>query len=455
MRFKALLNRIVFGAALALVALTTIPYGSVEYHWQGFFCAAAFALAALWVVEGALEGDWLAREHVLVLPLAALAGFALLQTLPLFSGSALSFDPYETRLTALRLLALACALAIFLRYTRTEGRLRALVYTVVAAGLLSSVFGIVRQTMQRGEGGFLLAYLSAGSGYAQFVNKNHFAYLAEMALGLVLGIVAGGGAGRGRSLAHLAIALPVWAALVLSNSRGGVFAVLCQLIFLAAAFGIVRRGVDVERYEEDSREEDGSRFARLASSHAARVGLAIVLLVVVVVGMMWLGGEPLAERMGSVGQEVAAEGEDTTRAGRAAIWRATWEMFAAHPLAGVGLGAYWTAVPSFHAGSGGLVPQQAHNDYLELLASAGVVGAALLVAFVVMFARRAGARLREGSDFARSCALGALTGLVGVAVHSLVEFGLHVTANALVAVALVAVAAARVRGHSGEADSIK
>jgi O-antigen ligase len=79
-----------------------------------------------------------------------------------------------------------------------------------------------------------------------------------------------------------------------------------------------------------------------------------------------------------------------------------------------------------------------------VLASGGVVGAALVAAFLLLLVRRALPRLRSGSPFARAACLGALTGLCGVAVHSLVEFGLHVPSNAFAALALCAAAAARV-----------
>ncbi|MCA1602327.1 MAG: hypothetical protein LC776_12025, partial [Acidobacteria bacterium] len=88
------------------------------------------------------------------------------------------------------------------------------------------VFGIVRQTTQRGEAGFILPYLMPGEGYAQFINQNHFAFLMEMALGLVLGLVVGGGVRRDRVLIYLVAVVPVWTALVLSNSRGGIFSML-------------------------------------------------------------------------------------------------------------------------------------------------------------------------------------------------------------------------------------
>lgn len=433
------LSVLIFAGLVAIVPLSSVPYGSVEPLWTALFEALVFLLAALWALEGALSGRWVARAHVLALPGLALAAYALLQSLDP-GGGAVSYDPYETRLVALLLFAYTTYLALLLRYTDTERRLRALLYALVVAGLASALFGIVRQTAQRGAEGFLLEYLRPGGGYAQFINKNHFAYLAEMALGVLLGLVAGRGVGRAKALVPMALALPLWAALVLSNSRGGILAMLCQVIFLGVSFGVTRgRGT----ISAGGFGPTPSVLDRVAGSKAARAGLVLALLLTIAVGMVWLGGDTVADHVASVGEEVTNETTDATHSGRKDIWAATWASFAAHPLAGVGFGGYWVAVSERHEGSGGLVPQQAHNDYLEVLASGGIVGAAVVLIFLLLLVRQSSARLHAGSAFARAACLGALTGLCGIAVHSLVEFGLHVPSNAFAALALAAAAAAQ------------
>ena len=61
-------------------------------------------------------------------------------------------------------------------------------------------------------------------------------------------------------------------------------------------------------------------------------------------------------------------------ASRNEIWRATLKMFAAHPILGVGMGGYWIGITAYHDASGLMTPQEAHNDYLELLSSGGLIG---------------------------------------------------------------------------------
>ncbi|MCA1614850.1 MAG: hypothetical protein LC795_14135 [Acidobacteria bacterium] len=190
-----------------------------------------------------------ARAHAVTLPASALSAFALLQSVPLPGLGTVSFDPYESRVFALRLAAVALYAAMLLRYAATGRRLRALAAAVVCVGAASALFGLFRQEAQREELGFFLPLLRHGEGFAQFVSRNHFPFLAEMALGLALGLGCqewARGVTRAKALVWAAAAAAVvWVGLVASNSRGGLLAMLCQTLFLAAtlwtAWGGTRR----------------------------------------------------------------------------------------------------------------------------------------------------------------------------------------------------------------------
>ena len=120
-------------------------------------------------------------------------------------------------------------------------------------------------------------------------------------------------------------------------------------------------------------------------------------------------------------------------------------MFAANPVAGVGFGAYWAAVPAFHDASGTMPPQEAHNEYLELLASGGLIGLAIAIWFFVAVIQRTRENLHSMNRFRRAACFGATLGIIGVAVHSLVDFGLHMMVNALMFTTLVVIATSKPR----------
>lgn len=405
---SSVVNKTIFGLLLGLIVLAAIPYGTVEPWWKAAFVCAVFALFIVALVSGSfrIEGG------AILLPVLSLAVLAFVQTLSLGSlevagfsvWNTISADPYQTRFFALQMLALTACLALFYRYACGEYRIRVLIYTILAVAIASAIFGILRHTTQR-EVGFVLPLLKPNQGYGQFINKNHFAYLMEMAFGLGLGLAIAGGIKRERLLMYFALLLPIWTALVLSNSRGGILAMLVQIVVAAL-------------------------FLMSWQSVVLKAVLVIVLVAGILVGTLWLGGDRLASNL-----EAATNELSTTSAGasRNEIWRATLKMFAAHPILGVGLGGYWIGITAYHDASGLMTPQEAHNDYLELLSSGGVIGFAIGVWFVIAVIRAA----RQNTNKAQ---LGAILGIAGVAAHSLVDFGLHILVNAIVFLSLIMIA---------------
>jgi O-antigen ligase len=447
LRIASILATTVFVSLLGLIVLTAIPYGTSQPWWIAAFVAAVFALAILWLVEGSINQSWFARSLPLVLPLAALSLFSLLQTLPIGNQSgnpgalrsvpwyAVSADPYQTRFFALTLMALTLSGVMLTRYAASEKRLRILINLIIGVAIASALFGILRQTTQHSPG-FGLPLLGTDTGYGQFINYNHFAYLMEMALGLIVGLVLAGGVKREQALIYFAGLLPIWIALVLCGSRGGLIAMVAQLIISALLFSIVaRRGKSSELQ---------SRLLRTARSLPVRIALIVVLIGGVVFGTVWLGGDRLALKIEALHAELNTETPLVREgASRNEIWKATWRMFRAHPVLGVGMAGYWAAIPAFHDASGILTPQEAHNDYLELLSSGGLVGFALGIWFVVVLCKRIRVNLAAPNRFRRAACFGATLGIAGIAIHSLVDFGLHTIVNALVFTTLVVIATSK------------
>src|SRR5262249_23593230 len=137
-----------------------------------------------------------------------------------------------TQQLSIKLFALIVAGILLLRYINTESRLRALTYTVIAIAVCSALFGLLRH----GSGGprWFFPLPQDTRGFAQFVNRNHFGFLVEMAFGLIAGLVIRGTEGY-RRWVLAAIAVFLWISLVVANSRGAILATLCQLLFLIVA----------------------------------------------------------------------------------------------------------------------------------------------------------------------------------------------------------------------------
>ena len=407
-----MLSKLIFGVLVGLIALTAIPYGTIEPWWKAAFICAVFMICIVAIVEVLVSGSNRFAGGSVLLPMLSLSVLAFLQT---FSISA---DPFQTRFFALQMLALTAFLALLYRYASTERRIRVLVYTILGVAVTSAIFGILRQTTQH-ETGFILPLLKENQGYGQFINKNHFAYLMEMAFGLGLGIILSGGIKRDRVMIYIALLLPVWTGLVLANSRGGVLAMLAQIVVAALLL------LSFQTF-------------RVTRTLALKAILIIILITGVLVGTFWVGGDRLATNFEAATREFD-RGIPTARDGasRNEIWRASLKMFAAHPVLGVGLGGYWIGITAHHEASGLMTPQEAHNDYLELLSSAGLIGFAIGVWFVLAVVRRIRKNLMVDHGFRRAVRFGAVLGLTGVAAHSLVDFGLHIMINAVVFITLI------------------
>ena len=444
LRFARVLNQVVFVSLLLLLALSAVPYGITEPWWKATFIAAVFAICIVAILETLIKGE--SRIHgpkAILLSMLSLAVFAMLQTISVGGSSddsavnalgpwdSISADPYQTRFFVLQILALTSCLALLCRYCRTKKRIMVIIHAVIVLGVISALFGILRQTLQH-QPGFVLPRTLPGVGYGQFINKNHFALFMEMALGLVLGMALFRGVSRDRMMLYVALGVPIWMGLVLSNSRAAILGMLCQVAI--AFFLMTQRTSDSEATDEKRRR-------------STRVLLLVGLIAVILFGTVWVGGDRLVSKFTAASTEFGVD-ESGERSGvtRNEIWRASWKMFTSHPLLGVGLGGYWIAITKYHDASGVSTPQEAHNDYLELLSSGGLVGLAIGIWFVSSVIVRVRQNLSSQDGSQRSVCVAALLGVTGVAVHSLFDFGLHLLFNAFVFLILLALATKQTDG---------
>ncbi|MFA5785540.1 MAG: O-antigen ligase family protein [Actinomycetota bacterium] len=130
----------------------------------------------------------------------------------------------------------------------------------------------------------------------------------------------------------------------------------------------------------------------VAAAVAIGRGWARKLLVVALVGLLGLGALALAKKStpSDRPQGLAVRGNDagSSAFGRLDWWRAAGEVFADHPVLGVGLGLYGKAAAPYQHGP--IKSRYAHNEYLQAaaeggtplaLAAVGVLAAGALVAW--------------------------------------------------------------------------
>ncbi len=105
---------------------------------------------------------------------------------------------------------------------------------------------------------------------------------------------------------------------------------------------------------------------------------------------------------------------------RLGVWRNTIEMIRSAPVAGVGIGNFQVHYPRFATEAGGDGTRKdervdaAHNDYLQLIAEAGVIGVVLSGWFLMVVVRAAWAVMKGPGDEAARIVVFSLLGLTGL-----------------------------------------
>jgi O-antigen ligase len=259
-----------------------------------------------------------------------------------------------------------------------------------------------------------------------FVNADHAALYFEIAAAVFFAWGwwavrrAAAEPGVERRVLLVAPAAGLWLAafggVVLTGSRAGL---------VAAAIGVTAQAAILALA--------GRRRARwlVLAGAPALIALAVALVAT--------GERGFARFLGTSLHEVVA-------GPRRRIWGLALELWRRFPATGSGLGTWDDAMPFVQPGDMlGVRWGRAHNDYLELLTTGGLVGAALMAVALVALGRRLLGVQRHGRSAAeRAAALGALGALAAAAVHELFDFGLSIPANLVVAAVLASAAAAGV-----------
>jgi len=141
---------------------------------------------------------------------------------------------------------------------------------------------------------------------------------------------------------------------------------------------------------------------------------------------------------------------------RYSVWRPALRMWEENPWWGVGPGHFNARFRAYRPEAVQLNPEYAHNDYLNTLADYGTVGTSLvLVAWVLfglgVYKTWSSVRLSSGEIGGKSGSnkfafvFGASIGLLAILLHSVVDFNMHIPANAILAVSLMALVSSHVR----------
>ncbi|HSI55575.1 MAG TPA: O-antigen ligase family protein [Ramlibacter sp.] len=322
--------------------------------------------------------------------------------------------------TAASLLAGLPLVATFLLGWRASlGQLRFLLWLVVGMAFAQVALGLGQ--ISGGEHSALFfGVLSFGPPVGTFANRNHYANYIAMALAVYVWLYYEGrrsvrrhpGSSRSSFSGRHATALWVFGALVLvlgilmSRSRGATF------------FGLTMAlcGLSVAAL----RLNGGSRGLR----YAVPVALALLLGAGALIGF-----DAVVSRMSSaqLASSAGFRGELVRSTFAGAVEFLPW---------GSGWGTYDLAFQRFLPAQIAAYPNHAHQDYVQFLFEGGILFLVLGACFLWLAGHRAWALVRmarhERLDRDAMAAVLCGLGLLGLLMHSLVDFNLRIPANAMV-----------------------
>ena len=398
-----------------LVAFGVLAHGGVEEWSRAILETGSGLLLLLWSILFSLQ-DPDERQVVvspLLLPLLALVAFVTGQLL-----FHVTVAPYDTRselaLATAGLILLFLAAQVF----RTAEDWKSFVWFVMVFGFLVAIFGILQHLTFNGKLYWFREMRFGGIPFGPYVNRNHFAGFIELVIPVALVPLALGKVRRERWYVVGMFALVPIGALFLSASRGGIVSFGAELAVLTLLM-VLRR---------------------TAGKHALAGGLVLLLALLLV---SWLGARQILDRFSSL------QSLEVTVGKRASMRQDTWRIFLDHRIAGTGLGTLHTVFPAYETLYDGKVVTHTHNDYLEVFAETGIAGGVCCAWFLGMLLFDSLRHLLQtDKSFAAALHLSGLVGCSGFLVHSLVDFNLHIPANAILFLLMAHLATGEVRASS-------
>ncbi|MFN0111149.1 MAG: O-antigen ligase family protein [Blastocatellia bacterium] len=435
-------DQIISTGFVALAVFTALAHGVVEPWSELIFVLIVATLCMFWALKAIKDKRLPLSVPSNLWPLAGLILLGLVQSLSFQTGSgkitSLSLDVESTRGTALMLVCLLLTSLIASNFLTHRERLQTLMQFLTIFGLVLATFSLIQYFTWNEKFYWLRAVESSISSFGPFVNRNHFAGYMELLLPWPVALMLTRRRSGAEKFFYLFITAWIAIVTIFSLSRGGMMSIFAQLVFLAV--------FRPRQFDEVEIKIGTSRMAVYLQRGAA----AAIMLVVIFGGLTWLGAERVVDRVaiGFKNEKVPATSQSSPAPGQSSygsrngLWRDSLEIFRANPLTGAGLGSFETALPNYNQSRNlGMIASQTHNDYLQILTDAGLIGGLLAIWFLIATGRAVLNGLKVYEPLMSHAVFGCGAAMFGLLVHSLFDFNLQLISHSLLFLSFAAIAA--------------
>lgn len=427
----------IFFVLCVMLIFATVAYGAVDAWAMAALSVFSGAVVLLWLTDSFIGKEFRFSPNRLQFPLIALILIGFVQLLPLRGAVApdllslpatrsLSLDPYATRFFIILLTVNLVFFAAALVFINTQKRMRLMVFTIIIFGSLMAFFGVIQSLTNSNPNSILGMRENRGAfPFATFINRHHFAAFMNMIIGLTLGLLFGNATKKDKRLLLVIALVLMGIALIFTGSRGAMLS-LFGVVGFVVLINLLKKNTD------DEFDEKPVAFRR----KFILIGSGLALILVLFSSVLLLGGDN-----SSLIRGIGLSNESDTGNGRAHFWYVALQIILHNPILGAGLDAFGIAFSRYDTWNGSLRVEQAHNEYLQILADAGIFGFLCVAAFIY-FLFKQGLRIVAGSvdSFRQSVAVGALAGCFGILLHSFFDFPLRTSSNGLFFLMLAALA---------------
>jgi len=332
----------------------------------------------------------------------------------------LSIDIKSTVRELFRFSACICLYILTIQILASGRRLKKTLLVLAFLGAGIGVYALIERFFSNGKIYWLFTIPEGNTHIGPYVYKNHYAGFVEMIFPLVLAlffyykpmfsynsfkesvieVFTLPKANRHILLGFSALILGT--SQFISLSRGGVVCLsLSSMVFVL----MIRQGKKM--------------------NHNGVSALFFVFLLLLSVS--WFGWDALVSRFGEV------LSQDTINLnGRMIFWNDSLNIIRDFPLFGSGFGTFGSIYPAFRTFPGDSIVDHAHNDYVELAVTGGVIGIALVLWFwIALFVHVFKALGKRKDVYAIYLFWGAFSGILAILLHSVSDFNFYSGANAL------------------------
>jgi O-antigen ligase len=309
-------------------------------------------------------------------------------------------------------------------------KIKALTLVLIAAGIFQALYGLSEFF---GGTNRIFTWVNryyAGSAFGTFVNRDHYSAFLEMIFPLSLGYFL---------VRSDYFSLKPGLTLRQKIARFGQEQVQKSLLFILPPF-IIGVGLFFSRCRSGIIIFIVTFFLTMALLSMTSItgkkktekGLVRAVILLVLLGVVLIGIEPILERfaLGSFFDE-----------SRLSYYASSLNLIGDYPALGCGLGTYAQVINPYLQKDFNVILSHAHNDYLEMLAEAGLIGGgAIILAGFLAIALCLKRWLKSRDPLSKGVGLGASMGVLALLFHSLTDFSLRMPGNAVAWLALFVLA---------------